>query len=229
MEKGEGVTMNIQEMLSKSLTAFDSTRDRSVQVEIGPSQIGGCRRQVYHQLVDTPETNPNTESLAAILGTFIHSGLALSIAREDPFGDNFLIEQEFEYNGLKGHCDLYIKDQKAVIDWKTTKLKSLRYFPSTQQRMQVQIYGYLLSANGHQVETVSLVAIPRDGEMAQIKVHTEPYNEATALSGLAWLEEVKAMAESKSAPAPEKDVIFCAPYCSYYDATGVTGCPSTRR
>jgi hypothetical protein len=221
--------MNLQEMLSKSLTAFDSTRDRSVQVEIGPSQIGGCRRQVYHQLVNTPVTNPETESLAAILGTFIHSGLALSIAREDPFGDNFLIEQEFEHNGLKGHCDLYIKDKKAVVDWKTTKLKSLRYFPSAQQRMQVQIYGYLVRANGHEVETVSLVAIPRDGEMSQIKVHTEAYSEDMAISGLAWLDDVRAMAVSESAPAPEKDAVFCSRYCSYYDASGEIGCPSTRR
>jgi hypothetical protein len=216
-------------MLSKSLTAFDNTRDRSVQVEIGPSQIGGCRRQVYHQLVKTPVTNPDTESLAAILGTFIHSGVAEAIRREDPFGDNFLIEQEFEHDGLKGHCDLYIRDQKMVVDWKTTKLKSLRYFPSLQQRMQVQIYGYLLVANGYEVEKVSLVAIPRDGVMEQIKVHVEDYDPEIAAKGLAWLDEVKALADGESAPAPEKDVVFCVNYCSYYDATGAIGCPSMRR
>jgi len=222
--------MDFSNLLAKSLTAYDNSRDRSTQVEIGPSQIGGCRRQVYHQLVDTPVTNPNTEALAAILGTFIHSGIAEAIKREDPFGDNFLIEQEFISGDLKGHVDLYIKDQKAVVDWKTTKLKSLRYFPSNQQRYQVQLYGYLLSANGYEVETVSLVAIPRDGEMAQIKTHTELYDPVIAKQGLAWLAEVKQLAiSSESPPAPEKDRIFCANYCSYYDATGEVGCPSTRR
>ena len=71
--------MDLSNLLSKSLLAFDNSRDRSLQVEIGPSQIGGCRRQVWHQLKNTPETNPNTESLAAILGTFIHSGVAEAI------------------------------------------------------------------------------------------------------------------------------------------------------
>ena len=222
--------MDLSNLLSKSLLAFDNSRDRSLQVEIGPSQIGGCRRQVYHQLIGTPETNLNTESLAAILGTFIHSGVAEAIKREDPFGDNFLIEQEFVAGDLKGHCDLYIKDMKTVVDWKTTKLKSLRYFPSAQQRMQVQIYGYLLTANGHKVENVALVAIPRDGEMAQIKTHIEAYNPEMAQQGLKWLEEVKQLAiSSESAPAPEKDAVFCVNYCSYYDASGEIGCPSTRR
>ena len=222
--------MDFSNLLAKSLTAYDNSRDRSTQVEIGPSQIGGCRRQVYHQLVGTPETNPNTEALAAILGTFIHAGIAEAIKREDPFGDNFLIEQEFVAGDLKGHVDLYIKDQKTIVDWKTTKLKSLRYFPSAQQRMQVQIYGWLLSANGYDVENVALVAVPRDGEMAQIKTHVELYDPEMAKQGLAWLADVKEMAlSSKSPPAPEKDAIFCVNYCSYYDATGEVGCQSIRR
>ena len=221
--------MDLGNLLSKSLLAFDGSRDRSLQVEIGPSQIGGCRRQVYHQLIGTPVTNADTESLAAILGTFIHSGVADAIRREDPFGDNFLIEQEFIAGDLKGHCDLYIRDQKTIVDWKTTKLKSLRYFPSDQQRMQVQIYGYLLTANQLEVETVALVAIPRDGEMAQIKVHTEAYDPEMAQRGLSWLENVKALADGASPPAPEKDQVFCANYCSYFDPTGAIGCPSTRR
>jgi hypothetical protein len=221
--------MEIYNLLSKSLLAYDGSRDRSRQVEIGPSQIGGCRRQVYHQLIDTPVTNPNTEALASILGTFIHAGVAEAIKREDPFGDNFLIEQEFTHGDLKGHCDLYIRDQKTVVDWKTTKLKSLRYFPSDQQRMQVQIYGYLLTANNLEVEKVALVAVPRDGVMDQIKVHVEDYDPDMARRGLAWLDEVKALAVSVSAPAPEKDQVFCANYCSYFDPTGATGCPSIRR
>ena len=222
--------MDFSNLLAKSLTAYDNSRDRSTQVEIGPSQIGGCRRQVYHQLKGTPETNHNTEALAAILGTFIHSGIAESMQRLDPFNENFLIEQEFVAGDLKGHVDLYIKDQKTIVDWKTTKLKSLRFFPSNQQRLQVQLYGWLLSANGYEVENVALVAVPRDGVMGQIKTHVELYDPKIAKQGLAWLAEVKELAiSSESPPAPEKDAIFCVNYCSYYDATGEIGCPSTRR
>ena len=116
------------------------------------------------------------------------------------------------------------------MDWKTTKVKSLRYFPSPQQRMQVQIYGWLLSQNGHKVNDVSLVAIPRDGEMSDIKAHVEPYDENIALEGLAWLDEIKALVNNdEPAPEPTERLAFCQKYCSYFDATGEIGCPSIQK
>jgi CRISPR/Cas system-associated exonuclease Cas4 (RecB family) len=221
--------IDLNDLLSKSLNAYDKNRDRSKQTAIGPSSIGGCRRKVYYQLQDAPKTNPDTEALASILGTFIHSGIAEAIKREDPFGDNFLIEQAYEYEGLKGHCDLFIKDIGLVVDWKTTKKKSLRYFPDEQQRWQVQLYGYLLTKNGHTVNEVSLVAVPRDGLMGEIRVHREPYDEEMALAAIKWLQEVKEMAAANTPPPAEKWSGFCASYCSYYDASGVTGCQGTTK
>ena len=222
--------IDLHGILVKSLNAYDAQRDRSQQVEVGPSSIGGCKRRVWHDLKQTPKTNENTDSLAAILGTFIHAGIEKSIVREDPFGDNFLIEQEVTFGDLKGHVDLFIRDQGIVVDWKTTKIKSLRYFPSPQQRMQVQVYGFLLSQNGHEVRQVSLVAIPRDGEMADIKVHIEDYDPAIAQQGLDWLAEVKAVVENNEpAPAPSERIFFCSRFCNYFDPTGEVGCPSTQR
>jgi len=222
------MTIDLQGMLIKSLEAFDSQRDRSQQVEVGPSAIGGCRRQVYHILKQSPKVNSDTESLASILGTFIHSGIAEAIKREDPFGDNFIIEQEVTFGNLKGHVDLFIKDLGMVVDWKTTKKTSLRYFPKLQQRMQVQVYGYLLAQNGHEVKNVALVAIPRDGIMTEIRAHVEAYDEALALEGLAWLNDLRALvALNGPAPEPTERLNFCAAYCDYYDPTGEVGCPST--
>lgn len=219
--------IDLQGMLIKSLEAFDSQRDRSQQIEVGPSAIGGCRRQVYHILKESPKVNTQTESLASILGTFIHAGIAEAIKREDPFGDNFIIEQEVTFGNLKGHVDLFIKDLGLVVDWKTTKKASLRYFPKLQQRLQVQVYGYLLSQNGHEVKNVSLVAIPRDGIMTEIRAHVEPYDEALALEGLTWLNDLRALvALNGPAPEPTERLNFCANYCDYYDPTGEIGCPS---
>ena len=216
---------DLTKMLSTALTGWDNSRERSTQVEIGPSSIGGCRRKVWHDLQRTPETN-HTEGLAAILGTFIHAGISEAIKREDPFGDNFLIEQEFSCEGMKGHVDLYIKDQGLVVDWKTTTKKNLRYFPSDQQRMQVQIYGWLLENNGYDVKNVSLVVIPRDGHMNEIRAHVEPYNPEVAEAGLVWLQEIEDMTEM---PAPEKYPSYCALYCKFYDATGEVGCPGIQK
>jgi CRISPR/Cas system-associated exonuclease Cas4 (RecB family) len=220
----EKATMELKELLSKSLVGHDNTRPRSKQVAVGPSSIGDCRRKVYHILKQSPVTNPDTESLAAILGTFIHTGISESIKREDPFGDNFLIEHKVKAGNLVGHIDLYIKDEGLVVDWKTSKLKSLRYFPSQQQKWQVQVYGYLLEENGETPKQVALVCIPRDGNMADIKVHVENYNRETALKALTWLEEVQRMVDEDSPPPPEKHVSFCANYCSYWDPTGEVGC-----
>ena len=64
------------------------------------------------------------------------------------------------------------------------------YFPTTQQRWQVQTYGYLLAKNGHDVKRVSLVAIARDGDERDIKVHTEDYDESVALQALNWLAAI---------------------------------------
>ena len=218
----------IKKMLVGALTGHDAQRDRSLQVDIGPSAVGDCKRRVFLSITNAPKVN-QTDKLAAIMGTFIHAGIAEAIKREDPFGDNFMIEQEFKVEGLRGHVDLYMKDAKQIVDWKTTKVKSLRYFPSLQQRLQVQLYGYLVSENGYPVETVSLVAIARDGGAEDIREHTEPYDPEMAKQGLDWISNLQEMAANGEIPEPEKDVFFCRSYCDFYDATGVNGCPSKSR
>ena len=214
--------------LTEALTAQDNNRSRSKQVAIGPSQLGGCRRQVYYQLTGKEELN-KPEKLPAILGTFIHAGIAEAIKREDPFGDNLLIEQEIDAFGMPAHTDLYIKDKQLVVDWKTTTKASLRYFPSDQQVWQAQVYAHILKENGHDPLTVALVTIPRDGKMEDILVHSEPYDPSKAEAAFAWYDEVKAMANSKQIPAPEKPRHFCKFYCPYYEESGDIGCPSMRR
>lgn len=218
--------IDMQEMLAKSLYAYDKGRDRSKQKSLGPSSLGSCRRQTWLHYNDYQQTNFDTEGLASILGTFIHAGIAEAIKREDPFGDNFLIETEMPSNdpfcGIeKGHIDLFIKDIGRVVDWKTTKKKSLRYFPSISQRWQVQTYGWLASQNGHKVNEVCLVAIPRDGDMADIRVHIEPYDPLMVEDALAWLQEI---IKATEAPEPEKPSGYCRSYCPFYDATGEIGC-----
>lgn len=204
--------MNIENVLVKALTTYNDTRERSLQKEIGVSQIGGCRTQVWLQLVGTEKTN-NTLKLPALMGTAIHKMIEEALTKENAWED-YLIEQEFSYDGLKGHIDLYIPSIGAVVDWKTTKLKNLDYFPSKQQRWQVHLYGYLLSKNGHAPKTVTLVGIPRDGDERNIKTHTEAYSEEIALEAWSWLQDVMNASEK---PAPERYAAqFCTLYCPYF-------------
>ena len=215
-----------KELLLTVLHAKDASRDRSTQTQVGPSEIGGCRRKVWYRLNGQPETNENQSKLAAIMGTAIHAAIEDAIGHLDPDGKDYLVETAVEHGDMKAHIDLFIPSTGAVIDWKTSKVKNLSYFPSKQQRWQVQIYGYLLAQNGHTVNTVNLVAIARDGAEKDVKVHSEAYDEDVALEALEWLTEVKAM---ESAPEPEKDESFCKHYCQYYDASGTMGCVGLKK
>lgn len=211
-----------KELLLTALRAGDAKRSRSTQVQIGPSEVGGCRRKVWYRLNDQPETNDNELKLAAIMGTAIHAEIEKALADNK----DVLIETEVEYNGMKAHVDCFVPGTGDVIDWKTSKVRNLSYFPSTQQRWQVQLYGYLLAKNGYAVNRVSLVAIARDGDERDVKVHTEDYDESIALEALGWLAAVK---ESKEAPAPEKDANYCQHYCKFYDASGQMGCVGLKK
>ena len=214
--------IDIAKTLASALTTQDQHRPRSQQKSVGPSSIGGCARQVWHIYNQTEITN-HTDNLPAIMGTAIHAAIAEAMQLEDPWGENFLIETTVNALGRTGHVDLFVKDAGLVVDWKTTKLKSMRYFPNDQQRIQVQTYGLLMEESGYTVNEVALVAIARDGEMKDIKVHREPYNKNIGLSGLKWLEGIES---STVKPAPEKSVkTFCAKYCNFYDPSGEIGCP----
>jgi CRISPR/Cas system-associated exonuclease Cas4 (RecB family) len=215
-----------KELLLHVLHTKDASRSRSTQTQVGPSEIGGCRRKVWYRLNAQPETNDNQSKLAAIMGTAIHAAIEDAIGHIDPEGKEYLVETEVAYGDMKAHVDLFVPSTGAVIDWKTSKVKNLSYFPSTQQRWQVQVYGYLLSKNGHEVKTVNLVAIARDGAEKDVKVHTEPYDEAIALQAFEWLNQVKA---STVLPEPEKDQSFCKDYCQYYDATETMGCGGLKK
>ena len=217
------MAVDIKEVLIKALHDRENNRPRSTQVQIGPSELGGCRRKVWYRLNNQPETNDAELKLAAIMGTAIHSAIESALA-----GNNSIVlEQTVEYNGMKAHVDAFISDTGDVIDWKTVKAKNLSYFPSQQQRWQVQVYGYLIDKSGKgKPRTVNLVAIPRDGDERDIKVHSEPYDEKIALEALDWLAAIK---DSADAPAPERDESYCKFYCKYYDASGEMGCVGLKK
>jgi hypothetical protein len=219
--------MNPKELLLTVLHEKDANKSRSKQTQVGPSEIGGCRRKVWYRLNDQPETNFQLKKLAAIMGTAIHSEIEKAIEAVDPNGEKYWVETEVEFNGIKAHIDLFIPETGSVVDWKTVKVKNLSYFPSTQQRWQVQVYGYLLEQSGKaKVKDVNLVAIARDGDEDNVRIHTEAYDEDIALTALAWLEGVKASTEL---PEPEKDSNFCKSYCQYYDESGVMGCTGLKK
>jgi len=206
------------------ITKSSKASARSQQKKVGPSELGGCARKLWYKLDNQERTNQNTLSLAAILGTGIHSHIQKIFHEQDPWGERYILEGEFEFpeDNIVGHVDMYDKENKEVIDWKTSTKGNLgRYFPSRAQRWQVQLYGLLVNRAGHDVKTVTLVGIPRDGDERDIVYHSEPFDPEVCKEALAWLKEVR---EATSPPPAEKDASFCRHYCSFYDETGEIGC-----
>lgn len=209
--------MAIKELIS---SVFDTSQsERSLQREVGPSEIGGCRRRVWHRLQGTEPIN-RTLGAAAFMGTAIHEKIERRLT--ELADDRYLVETEVEYRGLKGHVDLYDTVDREVIDWKTITLKKARWFPSEQQWMQVHLYGLLLTENGFPVDLVTLVGIPRDGNERDVLVVSRPWERSVAEEGLEWLGDVR---ESLFPPEPERRVSFCRDYCPFWGAVGVSGCP----
>lgn len=198
----------LKDKLVAALIAKDDSRARSQQTAIGVSELGGCRRKVWHKLQGDQGTNP-TLRLAAIMGTAIHAAI------EEAFADSGAkLEMRIEAaDGLPPATIDYYEDGD-IVDWKTIKLKDVAYFPNTQKRWQVQAYAYLAARQGYKVKDVNLVGIPRDGNENDIVIHSEPYDENVALAAFQWLRDVESLTE---APAPERDPIsFCQSYCEFY-------------
>jgi hypothetical protein len=197
-----------KDLLVKALITADDSRARSQQTAIGVSQLGGCRRAVWFQLNNQPKTN-NGLRLAAILGTSIHSAIEQALA-----GSDLLLEHRVEIDGYPpATIDCFDPATGTVVDFKTTTKKNLRYFPKQQQRYQVHVYGFLMALSGYEVNTVKLIAIPRDGTEQDIVEHSEPYDPAIAEEALAWLKDVESMPFE---PAPEMSGKFCSDYCVYF-------------
>ena len=208
--------MNIETFIK---TILGDKTNRDLQIEVGPSEILGCKRKVWHRFQQTPRTN-QTLKLASWMGTAIHKAIERAFDKRDPFYAEWLREEEVTYNGLMGHVDLYDVHEQQIVDWKTTAKKNLSKFPSDQQKMQAQIYGYLMNNTGRPVTEVALMVIARDGNERDIRMYAEPYDESVALEGLAWLEKVR----NGKKPEPEKTVNFCRDYCDYFDPSGEIGC-----
>jgi len=199
----------IKEILVEKLITEDSKRARTTQVNVGPSEIGGCQRRLWYRLNAVKPTNTGTSRLAAIMGTSIHTAIEVAFSGDE----NYLTEVELTHNGLTGHVDLLDVQGKTIWDWKTITKAGSGFFGNEGQIAQLQVYGWLANNCGYEITTLGLVGIPRDGNENDIIEVTCAYDEDKALAYLARLENVKT---SFAIPEPEKEQSFCKRFCEFY-------------
>ena len=212
--------------LTHFITTAINNHPRSQQIQIGPSEIGTpCRRRLGYKLLNTPEVN--TDRGAAwkpTVGTAVHTWLqtALQSINDGLTYDRFYLEERVTVGQVNGQdIDVYDRVICWVLDWKIVGDKALRRYridgPGEQYRAQAHLYGRGFVAKGQPVDQVAIVFLPQNGELRDMHVWHEPYDEQVALDALNRAEAITKLTSSLGTAAlpllPTADA-YCD-YCPY--------------
>jgi CRISPR/Cas system-associated exonuclease Cas4 (RecB family) len=202
------------------LLRWDQRRPRSQQVEVGMSELGGCRRQVGYRLAGTTPTNVSS-SVQAVLGTAIHAAVEsvfreLQADGEIPAED--LVEHRVQFAGIPGTVDRYVAATATVEDTKTTSSRWLERIkvngPSRSHLWQVSGYAAALIHEGRKVRRLVINYIARDsGEEYRWEGSFDP---AVVREALTWLADVRSTDLDMLPREYLPDSPFCG-HCSFSD------------
>jgi hypothetical protein len=186
------------------IKAHDSSRPRSLQKSIGPSEAGtSCGRRLAYKMLGVEPVNTDSDPWAAIVGTSVHAWLGEAFAAEnDRLGaERWLTDVRVELGTyMGGSVDLYDKKTGTVIDFKvpgaTSAKRSKKEGPSEQYRTQVHLYACGLRLAGANVQHVALAFMPRSGLMRDFFYWSEPYDEQRVEGALARLDALRSTTEA---------------------------------
>ena len=217
---------------------------RSLQTAIGPSELGmPCTRRLAHKLNGTTPVRPQQAPWKPTVGTAIHAWLEKTFANDnatrmanwtrnngDPSGSRWVLEQRLTVGDIDrfqvvinvdGSCDIYDTWTHTAIDWKSCGPSRLKHYhahgPGQQYRTQGHLYGRGWAARGFPVERVMVVFLPRNGELREAFMWSEPYDEQIAINALDRASNVTAIiaalgpAAFAALPTDPTDCAFC-PY-----------------
>ena len=216
------------EALAEILIKQEAVRPRTVQVALGPSELGTpCDQQVARKLVAGEYVPAAQEpAWAPFQGTAVHVAMddVVDFWNADLGRKRFLKSSDLGRldigPGVSGELDAYDTDYAMIIDWKhvgESALKELRAarkkdlplpeHVSQEYRVQAHLYGLGMRRKGYPVAHVRLVLLARSWKFDDSEEWTEPYNESLALAALARYDRVKqAVAGLDIAAHPERIV-----------------------
>lgn len=238
------------------MIAFDiENQDRSLQKEIGPSEVGSpCPRKVLFGMLQVPKRNLSAPpKLKAYIGQGAHKMLERMLDKYNlqhntsyGFQERFYIEEvvqvgEIAGDPLIGHCDVYDRVTCTVIDWKTvgpTMLKNYRANgPGPQYEIQAHLYGRgWATYRGLPVDHVMLIFLPRQGELKDAYIWHAKYDEQIALDALARCDGFATAVEMlggdsvlQMLPAVEDHCGDCDWFAPHRSMATTLGCPGPPR
>lgn len=185
-------TEQVRKDLMEVIRWADANSTRSLQQEIGPSELGNeCDRFIAYRLTQTPMVNTATDPWPAIVGTAIHAWLERAVNDFQAAAGAVRWSTEITTNPdliTKGHLDLFDHWEHMVCDWKslgTTKMRAWKKSgPPEKHKDQVNLYAKGMIEAGHEVEKVCLIGIPRAGWLSDMSLWVDDYRPERAQAAL---------------------------------------------
>ena len=238
---------DIADTLTAAIKNAITQHPRSQQTRIGPSEVGQeCARRIAYKLLGQPENSHRDAPWLPTIGTAVHAWLEgvfdndnLTHAPERDHQERWLVETRVnvgEINGtiITGSADLFDRFTGTVIDWKIVGPTTLRKYkskgPGQQYRTQAHLYGRGFARAGHQVNRVMIAFLPRNAELTDAHIWSEPYDESIAVAALARATGISLTVNTlghtglAAVPTTESYCNFC-PYLQRGSTDLSTGCP----
>lgn len=176
-----------------AIKAKIAAHPRTLQVRVGPSELGDeCLRRLGYKLLEVPERDlpPNWKATVGTAchewaeGAFDADNVRRAVALEGQ--ERWLIESELTvgfvpgYGFVTGHSDLYDRVTGFNLDHKFLGRNSLEKYrrngPSIVYKAQAHLYGQGWRLAGYPVDQVAICMLPRDGELRDGFMWSEPFN-----------------------------------------------------
>ena len=202
---------------------------RSLQKRIGPSEMGiECSRAILYKLARVPEP-ARGPAWKPQVGTALHDQqerwFTKAAAKGASEENRWLCEQSVVVGQISGEdhsgsTDLFDAWGHAVGDWKFVGPSRLKAYkskgPSQQYKKQAHLYGRGWELEGWQVDLVMIFFIPRDGELSDSYVWSEPYNQQLALDTLSRMNQLDGLLKALGLEQALRLYPFCDDkFCSW--------------
>lgn len=220
---------------------------RSLQKAIGPSEIGTpCERKLGYKLLQTAE-QPRAVNWKATLGTAAHAWMEAAFDADNlrlaPLlegQERWLIESKLtvgfvpNIGFISGHSDLYDRQTASNLDHKFVGPSQLKHYrkdgPGLQYKAQAHLYGQGWVNEGYPIRRVGIVFLPRQGELNEAHMWSEPFNPAAAQWALDRITRVAGLTAALGAgalPVLPTDDDWCShcPFMRFGSEDLATACP----
>ena len=200
----ESTIPDLRDIVEQAITSHP----RSLQVELGPSEIGNaCDRCLAHMLAGIPTADEGAPWLPT-LGTATHEWLEGVVIRHlmATGTDRYIPEGQVTVGTLRGvpvtgHSDLLDTWTGTVVDYKlvgtTTMRKLHKQGPSLTYQRQAHLYGRGWAAAGFDIRSVAIWFLPRNAvSLAHAQLWQVPYDEQVALATLARAEQMASFVDT---------------------------------